>query len=175
MTRPDNIMYTSVSQMKTASDCLRMWWFSKRCKIPQDQTAATIFGDVGHAVCERFQLADDRGLSNGQPVNLYPEGWMTMCNRYDKTKTLYTVTPAEAALIVSLINEAIHQGMLLRLPGREVEKDIEVQIHNAGHHKVIMRGFLDLVAPGVVEDYKFVKSTDYNTLGKLKNYIPMLG
>ena len=172
----DNEMGTSVSQMKTADVCLRMWWFQKRCKLPQDQTTATIFGDVGHAVCERFGLADDRGLLNGLPVNIYPDGWMTMCNKYDKTKTLYTVTPTEAVLIINLINEAILQGMLIRLPGREIEKEIRCEILNVGHHKAILRGFIDVNTPRGLHDYKFLKDKKWAlSAAKLRKDIQMMG
>jgi len=153
-----------------------MWWLKKRCKIPYDQSTATIFGDVGHAVCERFGLADDRGLTNGLPVNVYPDGWMTMCNRYDKTKTLYTVTPTEAVLIINLINEAIYKGMLIRLPGREIEKEISCELHNAGHHKAILRGFIDVNTPRGLHDYKFLKDKKWAlSKDKLKKDIQMMG
>lgn len=147
--------------------------------MPQDQSKATIFGDVLHAVCERFLRADDRGLDEkGQPVNLYPTepDWRTMYNRFDKTKTLYSVSDTEAALIKTLVAESISQGVLVREPGRKIEKDVECVIHNKGFVKVVLRGFVDLDNPREITDHKSAKSTKWIlSKKKLVKSIQMMG
>ena len=171
-------MYTSVSAITDADDCLRRWWLNKRCKIPQDQRKATIFGDVHHAVCARFLEADDRGLdlTTGKPVVLYPEGWRVMADRFDKSGTLYKVSDSEAALIKILIQKAITEGVLLREPQREVEREFETVIFSKGYLKVFLRGFVDLTTPRSIEDHKTTKNKKYLlSKAKLKKSIQMMG
>lgn len=171
-------MYTSVSAITDADDCLRRWWLHKRCKLPQDQRQATIFGDVHHAVCARFLEADDRGidLKTGKPVELYPEGWRVMTNRFDKSGTLYKVSDSEAALIKVLIQKAITDGVLVREPGRTVEREFETEIFSKGYAKVILKGFVDLDTDRGVEDHKTAKNKKYLlSKAKLKKSIQMMG
>jgi len=180
--RKSNEMWTSVSAITNATGCLRRWWFMKVVKMPTPQRAVTVFGDVGHAVWDRFYRADDRGLVNGVPVDLFPgpsgdyPGWMTMCNRFDKTKTPYTVTPEEAALIKVLIAKGISEGYAVRTPGRIVEKEINSEILRLGHAKAILRGFIDLDLPDGLEDHKFLKDKKWaKSKAKLKKDIQMMG
>lgn len=171
-------MYTSVSAITDADDCLRRWWFHKRCKLPQDQRQATIFGDVHHAVCARFLEADDRGIDKktGKPVELYPEGWRVMQNRFDKSGTLYKVSDSEAALIKVLIQKAITDGVLVREPGRTVEREFETIIFTKGYAKVILKGFVDLDTQRGIEDHKTTKNKKYLlSKAKLKKSIQMMG
>ena len=179
MTKPhknSDEMWTSVSAIGDGKGCLRRWWFKKVVKMPERQRAATIFGDVGHAVWDRFYRADDRGLVDGVPVNLYPDGWMTMCNRFDKTKTKYTVSQEEAALIMALVDKGISGGYMVRTPGRIVEKEISTEILNVGHTKVILRGYIDLDLPDGLEDHKFLKDKKWaKSPAKLIKDIQMMG
>ncbi len=171
-------MWTSVSAITDADDCLRRWWFHKRCKLPQDQRQATIFGDVHHAVCARFLEADDRGIDKktGKPVELYPEGWRVMTNRFDKSGTLYKVSDSEAALIKVLIQKAITDGVLVREPGRTVEREFETVIFTMGYAKVILKGFIDLDTQRGIEDHKTAKNKKYLlSKAKLKKSIQMMG
>jgi hypothetical protein len=171
-------MYTSVSAITDADDCMRRWWFSKRCKLPQDQRKATIFGDVLHAVAERYLSADDRGIDpkTNRPVDLYPMGWETMKDRWSGSDTLYKVSNAEAALIKLLIQAAITEGVLIREPGRIVEKSIQTIIHTVGYANVILNGFIDLDTPRGVEDHKTAKIKKYLlSKAKLKKSIQMMG
>ena len=171
-------MWTSVSAITDADDCLRRWWFHKRCKLPQDQRQATIFGDVHHAVCARFLEADDRGIDKktGKPVELYPEGWRVMHNRFDENKILYKVSDSEAALIKVLIQKAITDGVLVREPGRTVEREFETVIFTKGYAKVILKGFVDLDTQRGIEDHKTTKNKKYLlSKAKLKKSIQMMG
>ena len=170
-------MWTSVSAIIDADDCKRRWWFAKVVKLPQPQRTATIFGDVFHAVLERYFKADDRGLdNNGQIVNLYPDGWQTMQSRFGKDKTPYTISDAESALTKTLINEAIIKGILVREPDRITEKAISTIIYKKGFAKVVLKGFIDLDAPKSITDHKTAKSTTYIlSLDKLKKSIQMMG
>lgn len=172
-----NEMWTSVSAETDADDCMRRWWFNKVVKLPQPQRKATVFGDVGHAVAERFLMANDRGLDvGGRPVNLYPVNWMTMKDRWSGEDTLYTITHEEAALIQILIREAIVQGILVREPGRIIEKDISCLIFKQGHAKIVMKGFVDLDNPNELADHKFLKDKKWAlSPAKLKKSIQMMG
>lgn len=170
-------MYTSVSAITDADDCMRRWWLNKVVKLPQQQRKATIFGDVLHAVCERYLLGDDRGLdAKGHPVNLYPEGWMSTYNRFDKTKTMYTISDTEAVLIKALIEQAIIQGVLVREPGRIIEKQFEVVIYSKGFAKAVLRGFEDMYSPHGITDQKTCKVKKYAlSKAKLRKSIQMMG
>lgn len=171
-------MYTSVSAITDADDCLRRWWLHKRCKLPQDQRKATIFGDVHHAVCARFLEADDRGvdIKTGKPVELYPEGWRVMANRFDKNGTLYKVSDSEAALIKVLVQKAITDGILVRELGRTVEREFETVIFSKGYVKVILKGFVDVDTSRGIEDHKTTKNKKYLlSKAKLRKSIQMMG
>lgn len=170
-------MYTSVSAITDADGCMRRWWLNKVVKLPQKQRKATIFGDVLHAVCERYLLGDDRGLdAKGHPVNLYPEGWMSTYNRFDKTKTMYTISDTEAVLIKALIEQAIIQGVLVREPGRIIEKQFEVVIYSKGFAKAVLRGFEDMYSPHGITDQKTCKVKKYAlSKAKLRKSIQMMG
>ncbi len=171
-------MYTSVSAITDADDCLRRWWLHKRCKLPQDQRKATIFGDVHHAVCARFLEADDRGvdIKTGKPVELYPEGWRVMANRFDKNGTLYKVSDSEAALIKVLVQKAITDGILVREPGRTIEREFETVIFSKGYVKIILKGFVDVDTPRGIEDHKTTKNKKYLlSKAKLRKDIQIMG
>ena len=171
-------MWTSVSAITDADDCMRRWWLKKVVKIPTPQGKATIFGDVLHAVAERFNLADDRGLDRetGKPVELFPDGWCTMKNRWSNEDTEYSVDAAEEVLIKTLITKAITEGVLVREPNRQVEKEIKQEIYNNGYIKVILRGFMDLCCTGKVIDHKTAKTSRYIlSKAKLKKSIQMMG
>lgn len=173
-------MWTSVSAITDADDCLRRWWLNKVVKLPQDQRKATIFGDVTHAVAERYFLADDRGLTNGKPTDLFPDNeqnvWYAMKDRWSKEDTVYKVSPTEQALIRVLIDKAITEGVFVREPGRIVEKEINTAIYSKGFAKAILRGFIDLENPNEITDHKTAKNTKYIlSKAKLKKSIQMMG
>lgn len=175
--RNKNEMWTSVSAIIDADDCFRRWWFNKVIKLPQDQRQATIFGDVFHAVQERFYMASDTGLdAAGSMVDLYPDGWMTMKSRFGKDDTLYTISVTEAALIKKLVDKSIADGVMVRVPGRAVEQEIRCVIHTQGRVAVVLVGFIDLVNPSELADHKTAKNTNYIlSKNKLKKSIQMMG
>lgn len=169
-------MWTSASAITDADDCMRRWWFNKVIKLPQEQRKATIFGDVFHAVLERYFKANDRGIDNkGHIIELYPEGWATMKSRWDKTNTAYTIEPTEEAIIKKLVQEAINDGILVREPGRIIEKSISTHIDTIDETKIIIKGFIDLETPSSIIDHKTAKSTTYIlSKAKLKESIQMM-
>jgi len=169
-------MWTSASAITDASDCFRRWWFNKVIKMPQDQRKATILGDVFHAVLERYFRADDRGLDDrGNLIELYPAGWKTMKSRFGKDDTLYTITDTEAALVKILITEAITQGILVREPGRIIERSIDIPILSQGRTKAILKGFIDIDSPRSITDHKTAKNTNYIlSKAKIKKSIQMM-
>ena len=158
-----NEKWYSVSAIQDHDGCPRRRWFKKTCKLPTEQSNPTIFGDVAHAVCERFQKADDQGRgTDGKPVNLYPAGWMTMKSRFAKEgDPEYTITPEEAVLIQTLVAKAIAEGYLIRQPGRKAELEFNPLIHREGVRQIKFIGFIDLYNPREVLDYKFVKNMNY--------------
>jgi hypothetical protein len=161
--------WTSISQVQDAGGkdgrggCLRRMAFNKIFKLPTPRKKVTIFGDVHHKVIERYLLADDRGLdAAGQPVNLYPDGWMSCTEKFGNDKTVYTVTPSEASLIQNLMNIAITEGYLIREPGRRIEMPIDrVLFVNDKGVKVVLKGAIDLDTPTRIEDHKTAKDTKY--------------
>ena len=185
-------MWTSISAIENAggkhgdAGCLRRWWFAKCLKLPQPKTKATAFGDVFHAVQARYLSADDRGLVNGKPVDLYPADWMSQEEKFGPNKgKIYTISNEEASLIQILTAEAISKGVLIRSPGRRIEQQLgeymytdketkekqygrilltEGRVHKT---KVVLKGFIDYEDDNRIEDHKTAKDTKY-ALSKAK-------
>jgi hypothetical protein len=185
--------WTSISAIENAGGkfgeggCFRRWWLDKCIKLPQPKKRATVFGDVHHAVLARFYTANDRGLDviDNRPVNLYPNGWMTMKEKFGANKNKeYTIEPTEAALIQILVEAAIMQGVIVREPGRVIERplgdDLGEQgwgriLCREGRAKAVLKGFIDLETPKRIEDHKTAKSTDYIlSNAKLRQSIQMM-
>ena len=150
---------TSASDIETAdpknSGCYRKWYFKKVAKLKVPPSGSTTFGDVLHAVCERFLLADENGNTNGKPVELYPEGWERPVNRHTGEPSKESVTLEEQAIIKALISKAISEGILMRVAGREIERTIRnFEIMDG----VLLNGFIDLLEPGAIRDHKSTKS-----------------
>lgn len=179
-------LWTSISAIENAGGkfgeggCFRRWWLDKCMKLPTPKKKATIFGDVHHAVGARFFLADDRGLVDGKPVNLYPEGWMSHAEKFGTNKNqIFTVSDAEASLIQILVDKAITEGIWVREPGRRVEQPVGDYMYkdkttgekqygrvlctegNVKKVKAILKGFIDLETPTRIEDHKTAKDTKY--------------
>lgn len=166
--------WTSISAFTEAkgrdghTGCLRRWAFKRFFKLPTAPVKATAFGDVFHAVLQRFYEADDRGLVNGVPVNLYPDGWKVVPDRFGRDKKEDAViiekpeiTPLEEMCIKNLIDKAINEGVLVRTPGRLVEQpfpDTIIHTDLRTGSRMVLKGFIDLETPVSVEDHKTVKS-----------------
>ena len=151
--------------MKDHYGCPRRRWFNKTIKLPTISRAAPVFGDVAHAVLERYLKADDRGMLDGKPVDLYPDKWMYMKNSFAKKgEPEYTddhITETEAVLIKTLVDKAITEGIIIRVPGRRVERDIKMPIYKHRGRVAILRGFMDVENPDEIVDHKFVKNMNY--------------
>ena len=154
-----NFIY-SISAIEDHDKCPRRRWFNKTCKLPQAGRKSPVFGDVAHAVAERFFEADDRGRNKyGDPVDLYPDKWQYMKNRFTGKLTDEKVTEEEAVLIKSLVNTAITEGLWIREPGRIVELPFRLSLPDLDI--VTLMGFIDLANPKEVLDHKFVKNMNY--------------
>lgn len=120
--RTVRLMQLSPTQIETFDLCKRKWWLKQVRKLPDLGIGKSgTFGDVVHAVIERFLKADQLGRdATGQPVNLYPDGWTQAKSRYTGEVT-GEVNTAEAEVIKRLIAAAIDEGILERIEGRQVE------------------------------------------------------
>ncbi len=147
----------SPSQMVDLLDCQRKWWFRRVCRLPVlSGQEKFVFGNILHAVIQRWLLADERGRDpDGKPVDIYPTGWMV--DRDENGKVNGEVNKREAQLIQMLVKNAIDSGLLRRTPGRKIERPFELEIVPG----VGYIGALDIETPAGVEDHKSTKSRDW--------------
>ena len=169
-------MKFSASQDETATRCIRNWWFAYPQRMPSIAKGDLDFGTVIHNVCERFLLADDTGRvplppkseghvgphivvwtegslvgqPAGRPVDLYPAGWDSVTDKKGKR----TISPVSADLIKRLVAKAIEEGILERRPDRKIEQWFEQELIPG----VTMRGKIDMLLPGEVQDHKSTKA-----------------
>lgn len=143
----------SPSQMVSYLDCPRQWWFRRVCRLPViEGQEKFVFGNVLHAVIQRWLLADERGRDpNGQPVDIYPAGWEQ--DKDDEGKVNGSVNKREAQLIQMLVKNATDSGLLRRTPGRRIEHEFELEIVPG----VGYIGALDVEDPEGLEDHKSTK------------------
>lgn len=138
-------MVVSPTQVETANDCMRKWWFQKVQRIPEQARDFTQLGEVFHQVCERWLLADDTGRdATGEPVDLFPDDWGT------------TITNSQQAIVRRVFQCMVDEGVLRRTPGREIEKSFQIPVLE--DDKVSMIGFVDVWTPQGIEDHKTSKS-----------------
>lgn len=137
----------SPSQLVDYLDCPRKWWFRRCVRLPEKQDQLKfVFGNCLHDLVQRWLQADDSGRGpDGKPVVLYPEGWSE------------GLSPADAALVRKLFEKGVADGMLRRLPGRQVEKEYVREVVPG----VASIGALDITSPEGVEDQKSTKSPRY--------------
>ena len=154
MTKP---LRTSASAIECADPkhdgCYRKWFLQNVKKLPQLPRESTTFGTVLHSVVERYLLADMNGTIKGKPVELYPVGWEQPLDRYGKREKL-AISLEEQALVKSLIEKAIAEGILMRVEGRQIEKEFNNWEFMEG---VTAKGFIDLLEPGAIRDHKTTK------------------
>ena len=144
----------SPSQMTDLLDCDRKWWFRRVCRLPViEGQEKFVFGNVLHAVIQRWLLADERGRDpEGKPIEIYPEGWEQ--DKGDDGKVNGRINKREAQLIRMLVSKAVDSGLLRRTPGRKIEREFEIQIIPG----VGYIGALDVEDPEGVEDHKSTKA-----------------
>lgn len=143
----------SPSQMVDYLDCPRKWWFRRVCRLPViEGEEKFVFGNVLHAVLQRWLLADERGRDpNGNPVDIFPKGWEQ--DKDDDGKPRGSVNKREAQLIQMLVKNAVDSGLLRRTPGRKIEREFEIEIIPG----VGYVGALDVEEPEGLEDHKSTK------------------
>ena len=117
-----------------------------------------VFGNVLHACLERYLEADDSGRGpDGQPVDVFPPGWFV-------DESGVHITPEDQELIPKLIDEAITEGMLDRLPGRKIEEKFTGILNQGegpfGRH-VFVTGKIDVSLPDRIVDHKGTKKMRY--------------
>jgi len=163
--------YISASQIDTYEDCNRFWYFTRLMRLEEPPATHFTFGTVLHAVNERYLSATEnqrvpgpagtivadgplKGQIGGQPVNLYPEGWMTATER---DGSMATITKPEAKLIRQLVQQAIENGVLRWREGSQVERKILAKVIEG----VQLIGFIDVFKPHnevqplpLIEDHK---------------------
>jgi hypothetical protein len=152
----------SASAISTFVDgCKRKWWFAKVAKLPSPHTPGHFtFGTVFHSVLERWLLADDRGYDeNGEPVNLYPDGWHLKTEWDGRLREEITtgVSEQEQELIRVLVDKAIEGGVIARLPGRQIEHEFWMDLIDG----VEIMGFIDEHTDDRVIDHKTIGNIRY--------------
>lgn len=160
----------SPSTLATYLTCPRKAWFSKVLRMPElaerKKLLSRAMGNVGHAVLERYLLADDTGRGpDGKAVDLYPDGW-----HVDDPVVL---THVEQAEIRAAIEHMIDSGTVVRRPGRLVEEPFTIVVDE--EKGLVIHGVLDVTHPEGVEDHKFSKSKKWiSTVKDLANDIKMI-
>jgi hypothetical protein len=144
---------TSASQFETFTMCPRKWWFDKVRRLKTPTKGSFTFGTVLHACIERWMLADDNGRDeSGEPVDIYPEGW-----QFDDDGE--RITKDEESIVRRLIDKALENGVLQRLPDRTVEHEFRRPIlESSNGTNVEIMGFVDVLYPDRIEDHKSTKS-----------------
>lgn len=159
----------SASQLGTADDCLRKWWFEKRAKLPEVRRHPDprTLGDVLHEVVERWLSADENGRGpDGKPVDLYPEArdtregplpWTSVVDKWGDGP-IRSITPVEAEIVKRLVAKAIEGGVIVRSPDGRVEERFHFPVLQHEDGNIFITGFRDYTpARDVVEDHKSVK------------------
>jgi hypothetical protein len=121
--------------------------------VVQDTSPAQLFGIILHAAAARWLNADDTGRdAAGNPVDPFCPGWRK-CDDGELT------SDEEAEEITQLVNLAIDSGILLRRPGREIERKIEMPVIRG----VDMLGYIDLclIDEAELQDHKVSKTSRY--------------
>ncbi len=173
------LVVLSASQAETYDLCNRKWWLSKIRKLQMPTTKSQVNGTVLHSVAERFLTADNLGRDEkGNPVNLFPDGWMVAESRFakpDEPASEGTITLTQADVIQRLVKEAIDSGVLERPENRLVENGFRTRVIP----NVDIVGWIDLidmdpVAPGV-QDHKTSSAMKWaKSAEALKKNIQML-
>lgn len=141
--------------------CARKWFFKKRLKLPEIEREATAVGSVVHALLKRWLSADEHGMLGGEPLDLYAEGWDVT---EDKQGNDVKLNSADADLVRRLVDKAIKEGVVERLPNRIIEANMK-RPFNAGTREepldVMLVGRIDVQLPEAIHDHKTTKNTRY--------------
>lgn len=149
-------MILSISQINQFTACPRKWWFRKCARLippPSNNVLGKTFGSVLHAVIERFLTADASGRDAlGNPVSLYPPGW-------EISEDGYALDEENQALVKRLVDKAIEEGHLIRMPNREVEKEFCFVLDGDTYGSAaVIVGKIDEIYPDRIVDHKSGKS-----------------
>lgn len=161
----NNEVVLSPSQIDAHVTCNRLRWWNKERKMPgKPQGRQFTYGTVLHGVWERWLLAGNNGRDKeGQLVDIFPPGW--------ESADGFRISPAEAAQIRRLTDDAIERGVLRRLVDRKIEVALDMQVLA----NVAMIGVIDQLGVGVIEDHKTTSSRKWAlSKAKLKKDTKML-
>lgn len=174
--RKKRAITASATQITNKRRCRRLWWFDKVRRLPQPSGKPQVFGTVLHAVAERYLRADDLGRdSNGDPVNLYPDGWHIAMDRFDPKKVEGEISPSEQAQVMKLITAAIENGVLERRKDRGVEREFRNVVLEHDGVTVSIVGFIDLEHVGEIQDHKTTAAMKWaQSPKKLRENVQML-
>jgi len=173
--RKTNNLRVSATQFESMKLCERKWWFSRVRGLKEPSSKSMILGTILHGVIERWLRADKNGRDkDGNPVNIYPEGWHRAMNRFRPTEVEGEISPSQQDLVRRLVAEAIEEGILVRREPREMERSFErVMLTHEGVN-VIVSGFIDLEHVGEIQDHKTTSSTKWiKSPNELRSAIPM--
>ena len=152
----DRDWHVSASQFKSYEQCKRKWYFEKVVNLPRPPAEHFAFGTVLHGVIERWMLADDTGRGpDGKPVELYPPGWHIA--DADNPERAWALSPIHQDLIRNLIHNAISNGDLIRVRGREIESEMRRVLFEFEGTRVVISGFIDVIGHDCVQDHKSSK------------------
>lgn len=153
---------TSVSQVEKAEACPRKWGFEKLFRMREPgMRYGMVFGNVLHAVLERWLKADDQGRDplTGKEADVYPPGWQW--DMQNRTR----IQPDHDQRIRDLVDQSIEKGILVRAPDRKVEEEFWGLVFEppAGPWSpfVTINGKVDLETHDTIGDHKSVKRLEY--------------
>jgi hypothetical protein len=161
---------TSLDDFLPDEGCERQWHLKQR--LPYAQSEKTLIGTVGHAVLDRWLSADERGVDNVDPVNLYPPGWEQAVDRWGNHEG--EISPVECEIVQKLVTAAKGTAVK-RVPNRKIEEDFTLRYKTPKGNDVKITGYRDVTvypAPGEklaeIWDHKFIKkSSRAKSPGKL--------
>jgi hypothetical protein len=130
----------SPSQMETWDSCRRKWWLQKVVRLPEPPFAGNPTGDAFHDLCERYLRGDD----SPQFGESWDDEWRDRVDKVDRD------------LLARAFSRMVDDGVLVRRPGTEPEKAIQLEVLPGRQASLI--GFADVLGPGRVEDHKTTKS-----------------
>lgn len=154
---------TSVSQIESFEACNRQWWMKWVKRLPEVEKGFLVFGNVVHAVLERYLRADLTGRDEqGNTVDLYPHGWAT------------GLSPVQQAQIRKMVQTAIDEGIITRLPNRRLEQQFWFPVLEHDGTKIEMVGFIDVFLPDEVHDHKTTSNMRYASSPKQLKQKPQM-
>lgn len=164
----DKLTSVSATRIESFEQCHRKYYFSYVARLPEPQQDYFHFGTGLHTLSERFHKTDASGRDEkGNVVDIFAPGWEKVYgDGKDAGKVVFIYSKEEQEHIKKLVEYAIERGVWGRRPGREIEKEINLQIPyetlNGEEAFVTLRGFIDIYnPPNEIQDHKTAKNSKY--------------